>query len=198
MRNGTPRFTSEKVHGQGREEDRALKLALQFDDGFNMWINGRHVAGNNISTKEPRFSTGASSAIEEHGFVEFDLPSPGGYLVKGRKYFGHPKAHNASKGGSSDFFIDAELRATVGPVDRGPTPGARNSVFATEPLPRLAKVEHLPRQPKGGEAVVITTVPAVNDDGSEIYAEYQVVRPGSYVHIDEPAYERNWSKLPKE
>jgi hypothetical protein len=63
----------------------ALKLALQFDDGFNMWINGRHVASSNISTKEPRFSTSASSAIEEHSFVEFDLPSPGAYLVEGEK-----------------------------------------------------------------------------------------------------------------
>ena len=196
MRNGyTSVYLRKKFTVKDAKKIGALKLALQFDDGFNMWINGRHVAGNNISTKEPRFSTGASSAIEEHGFVEFDLPSPGGYLVEGENILAI-QAHNASKGGSSDFFIDAELRATVGPVDRGPTPGARNSVFATEPLPRLAKVEHLPRQPKGGEAVVITTVPAGNDDGSEIYAEYQVVRPGSYVHIDEPAYERNWSKLP--
>jgi hypothetical protein len=173
----------------------ALKLALQFDDGFNMWINGRHVASSNISTKEPRFSTSASSAIEEHSFVEFDLPSPGAYLVEGENILAI-QAHNASKGGSSDFFIDVELKATVGPANRGPTPGARNSVFATEPLPRLAKVEHTPRQPKGGEAVVITTVPAVKNDGSEIYAEYQVVKPGSYVHIDESAYERNWIKLP--
>ena len=173
----------------------ALTLALQFDDGFNMWINGRHVAGSNISTKEPRFGTSASSAIEEHDYVKFDLPSPGGYLVEGENVLAI-QAHNASKGGSSDFFIDVELKATVGPANRGPTPGARNSVFAVEQPPRLAKVEHAPGQPKSGEAVVITTVPAVAADGSEIYAEYQVVKPGSYVHIDDAAYERNWIKLP--
>ncbi|SVA33147.1 uncharacterized protein METZ01_LOCUS86001, partial [marine metagenome] len=196
MRNGyTSVYFRKKITVKDAKKIGALKLALQFDDAFNMWINGRHVAGSNISTKEPRFSTGASSTIEEHDYVEFDLPSPGGYLIEGENILAI-QAHNASKGGSSDFFIDVELKATVGPANRGPTPGARNSVFATEPLPRLAKVEHTPRQPKGGEAVVITTVPAVKDDGSEIYAEYQLVRPGSYVHIDESAYERNWSKLP--
>jgi len=197
MRNGyTSVYFRKKFTVKDAQKIGALKLALQFDDGFNMWINGRHVAGNNMSTKEPRFSTNAtSSAIEQHNFVEFDLPSPNGYLVEGENILAI-QAHNASKGGSSDFFIDAELKATVGPTDRGPTPGARNSVFATEPLPRLAKVEHVPKQPKGDEAVVITTVPAIKGDDSEIYAEYQIVRPGSYVHIDGSAYERNWIKLP--
>jgi hypothetical protein len=196
MRNGyTSVYFRKKFTVRDAKKISALKLALQFDDGFNMWINGRHVAGNNISTKEPRFGTSASSAIEEHDYVEFDLPSPGGYLVEGENILAI-QAHNASKGGSSDFFIDMELKATVGPANRGPTPGARNSVFAAEPLPRLAKVEHAPRQPKGGEAVVITTAPNFAAEDSEVYAEYQVVKPGSYVHIDDAAYERNWIKLP--
>jgi hypothetical protein len=196
MRNGyTSVYFRKKFTIKDAKKIGALKLALQFDDGFNMWINGRHVAGNNMSTKEPRFSTNAtSSAIEQHNFVEFDLPSPGGYLVEGENILAI-QAHNASKGGSSDFFIDVELKATVGPANRGPTPGARNSVFATEPLPRLAKVEHRPRQPKGGESVVITAVPAVKDDDSQIYTEYQVIEPGSYVHIDDAAYGKNWVNL---
>ncbi|MEC7811210.1 MAG: lamin tail domain-containing protein, partial [Verrucomicrobiota bacterium] len=125
MRNGyTSVYFRKKFTVKDAKKIGALKLALQFDDGFNMWINGRHVAGNNMSTKEPRFSTNAtSSAIEQHNFVEFNLPSPGGYLVEGENILAI-QAHNASKGGSSDFFIDAELRATVGPTDRGPTPGA--------------------------------------------------------------------------
>jgi hypothetical protein len=196
MRNGyTSVYFRKKITVKDAKKIGALKLALQFDDCFNMWINGRHVANSNISTKEPRFSTGASSAIEEHDYVEFDLPSPSGYLIEGENILAI-QAHNASKGGSSDFFIDVELKATVGPANRGPTPGARNSVFATEPLPRLAKVEHTPRQPKGGEAVLITTVPSTAVAGSEVYAEYQVVSPGGYVHIDDTAYERGWTKLP--
>ncbi|HBV32787.1 MAG TPA: hypothetical protein DEB49_10050, partial [Verrucomicrobiales bacterium] len=104
----------------------ALQFAIQYDDGFNAWINGRHVAGANMSTKEPRFNTSASSAIEEHSFVEFDLTSPGGYLVEGENVIAI-QVHNASIGGSSDFFFDAELTAVVGPANRGPTPGAQNS-----------------------------------------------------------------------
>ena len=196
MRNGyTSVYFRKKIMVKDAKKIGALKLALQFDDGFNMWINGRHVAGSNLATKEPRFGTNASSAIEEHDYVEFDLPSPGGYLVEGENIVAI-QAHNASRGGSSDFFIDVELKASVGPANRGPTPGARNSVFAAEPLPRLAKVDHAPRQPKGGEAVVISTVPSVAVAGSEVYAEYQVVSPGSYVHIDDATYERGWIKLP--
>ena len=195
MRNGyTSVYFRKKITVKDVKKIGALKLALQFDDGFNMWINGRHVAGSNMSTKEPRFGSSASSAIEEHDYVEFDLPSPGGYLIEGENILAI-QAHNASKGGSSDFFIDVELKATVGPANRGPTPGARNAVFAAEPLPRLADVEHAPRQPKGSEAVVITTVPSTAVAGSEVYAEYQVVSPGGYVHIDDAAYERGWTKL---
>ena len=196
MRNGyTSVYFRKKITLKEVKKIGALKLALQFDDGFNMWINGRHVAGSNMSTKEPRFGTSASSAIEEHDYVEFDLPSPGAYLVEGGNIV-TIQAHNASKGGSSDFFIDAELTASVGPANRGPTPGARNSVFAPEPLPRLAKVGHTPRQPKGGETVVITAEPGSAVAGSEVYAEYQIVSPGDYVSIDDAAYGQNWIRLP--
>ena len=196
MRNGyTSVYFRKKFTIKDAKKIGALKLALQFDDGFNMWINGRHVVGSNISTKEPRFGSNANSALEEHDYLEFDLPSPGGYLVEGENILAI-QAHNASKGGSSDFFIDVELKASVGPANRGPTPGARNSVFATAPPPRLAKVEHAPRQPKGGETVVITTAPNLAPEDSEVYVEYQVVKPGSYVHIDDATYERNWIKLP--
>jgi len=196
MRNGyTSVYFRKKFTLNEAKKIGALKLAIQFDDGFNMWINGRHVAGSNLSTKEPRFGTSASSAIEEHDYIEFDLPSPGGYLVEGENILAI-QAHNASKGGSSDFFIDVELKASVGPANRGPTPGTRNSVFAAEPLPRLAKVEHSPRQPKGGEAVVITAEPGSAAAGLEVYAEYQIVRPGNYVSIHDAAYGKNWIKLP--
>ena len=173
----------------------ALQFAIQYDDGFNAWINGRHVAGANMSTKEPRFNTSASSAIEEHSFVEFDLTSPGGYLVEGENVIAI-QVHNASIGGSSDFFFDAELTAVVGPANRGPTPGAQNSIFSAKTLPRLANVEHLPTQPKAGESVTITAEPSAVPEGAKLEVQYQVVRPGNYVHIDDAAYEQNWKTLP--
>ena len=196
MRNGyTSVYFRKKLTVKDAKKIGALKLAIQFDDGFNAWVNERHVAGSNMAAKEPRFSTSASSAIEEHSFVEFDLTSPGGYLVEGENVIAI-QVHNASIGGSSDFFFDAELTAVVGPSNRGPTPGARNSVFSAETVPRLAKVEHLPKQPKHGETVTITTEPSLVPEGAELEVEYQVVRPGSYVHIDDAAYEQNWKTLP--
>ena len=196
MRNGyTSVYFRKKFTLKDAKKIGSLNLALQFDDGFNIWINGRHVADSNLSTKEPRFGTNASSAIENHDYVEFDLAAPGGYLVDGENIVAI-QAHNASKGGSSDFFIDVELKASVGPANRGPTPGAQNSVFATEALPRLAEVEHSPRQPKSGESVVITALPSEVVADTEVFVEYQVLKAGSYVSIDDAAYEENWIKLP--
>ena len=64
----------------------SLLLSIQFDDGFNAWINGTHIASSNMSTKEPRFNSNANSAIEELNFVDFNLSSPAGYLVEGETY----------------------------------------------------------------------------------------------------------------
>ena len=173
----------------------ALLLAIQFDDGFNAWINGKHVAGSNMSTKEPRYNSNAKSAIEELELVDFNLNSPSEYLVEGNNIISI-QVHNASIGGSSDFFFDAELTAIEGPTNRGPTPGSINSIYNEELLPRLTKIEHSPKQPKSGESVIITSKPSFVPDGAKLLVNYQVVQPGNYIHIDEDAYEQNWNIIP--
>ena len=172
----------------------SLLLSIQFDDGFNAWINGRHIASSNMSTKEPRFNSNANSAIEELNFVDFDLSSPAGYLVEGENVLAI-QVHNASIGGSSDFFFDSELTAVEGPANRGPTPGSKNSIYKEDSLPRLTKVEHSPKQPKSGEGVIIITEPSFIPDGAELLVNYQIVQPGNYIHIEEAAYEQNWNQI---
>ena len=147
-----------------------------------------------MSTKEPRFNSNANSAIEELNFVDFDLSSPAGYLVEGENVLAI-QVHNASIGGSSDFFFDSELTAVEGPANRGPTPGSKNSTYKEGSLPRLTKVEHSPKQPKSGEGVIIITEPSFIPDGAELLVNYQIVQPGNYIHIEEAAYEQNWNQI---
>ena len=195
MRNSyTSVYFRKKFSIQDVKKIGALLLSIQFDDGFNAWINGTHIASSNMSTKDPRYNTNANSAIEELNFVDFNLNSPAEYLVDGENILAI-QVHNASVGGSSDFFFDSELTAVEGPANRGPTPGSKNSVYNEVSLPRLTKVEHSPKQPKSGESVIIITEPSFVPDGAELLVSYQIVQPGIYIHIDEATYEQNWNQI---
>jgi len=69
-----------------------------------------------------------------------------------------------------------------------PTPGARNSVFATNAAPQTRQVEHSPKQPVSGQEVTIT-VKATDPDGVDgVSLAYQLVNPGDYIEIGDPRY----------
>ena len=75
------------------------------------------------------FNATANSAIENVNFVPFTLLDPQQYLVTGINVIA-VQLLNASLSGSSDAFFDARLVGVSG-GDAGATPGARNSVLAT-------------------------------------------------------------------
>jgi hypothetical protein len=171
-----------------------LVLDVQYDDGFNAWLNGVHVAGDNVpSTQMPHDGT-ATTALEDLEFNEFSLPPPSGYLVQGTNVLAI-QLHNASLGGSSDAFIDVRLRTSLG-AGVGPTPGAPNSVLSPVAPPQLRQVIHWPEAPRSGETVLVT-VHATDPDGvAAVALEYQVVEPGAYIQLDDPAYETGWTSVP--
>ncbi len=167
-----------------------LRLAARYDDGFNAWINGVHVALANVPLEEMAFDAPATAAIEDLEFQEFRLPRPVDYLVAGTNILA-VELHNSSLGGSSDAFFDARL--TGSPSGGGPTPGALNSVFATNAPPQLRQVAHLPEAPASGAPVTIT-VKATDPDGvASMKLHYQTVNAGSYIRREDPAYETGWS-----
>ncbi len=65
-----------------------------------------------------------------------------------------------------------------------PTPGLQNSAYTTNVPPQIRQVNHEPKQPLSGEAVVITAKVTDPDGVKQVTLKYQVVRPGSYI----PAY----------
>jgi hypothetical protein len=171
-----------------------LVLDVQYDDGFNAWVNGVHVAGDNVPSQEMAYDGTATTALEDLEFNAFNLPHPSGYLVRGTNVLAI-QLHNASLGGSSDAFIDARLRTSLG-AGAGPTPGAPNSVLAANAPPQLRQVAHFPESPRSGEPVLLT-VKATDPDGvAAVSLEVQLVEPGAYVQLDEPAYEAGWTSVP--
>jgi hypothetical protein len=172
----------------------SLVLEAVYDDGFNAWVNGVHVAAANVPGPELAFGATASSAREDLGFSTFSLPAPAAYIVAGTNVLA-VQLHNASLGGSSDAFLDARLSSSAGGGD-GPTPGRRNAVYATNAPPHLRQVGLVfGEEPRSGEPVLVS-VKATDDDGvASVVLEYQLVDPGSYVELGDPEYQTNWGSL---
>ena len=57
----------------------------------------------------------------------------------------------------------------------------------------LGSASHTPQQPQSGQPVRITA--RVQESVVELTLQYQVVEPGSYLELKDPAYKTNWSSL---
>lgn len=176
------------------EQIASLQLEAQFDDGFNVWINGRHVLGQNMSGTEVAFDGSAISALESLEFHTFDLPPPGSYLVAGVNVIA-VQGHNASLNGSSDFFVDFRLSASSGASQNGPTPGRQNSVFAVAQPPQVRQVNHSPKVPRSNQPVNITARITDPNGISNAQLHFQIVDPGAYIELTDPSYETKWQTV---
>jgi len=107
----------------------ALELSVDYDDGFVAWINGTEMARSNVSG-DPLYTDIASGSHEGGSPVTF-LPAGAviDLLIEGPNVLA-VQAFNVSLSGSSDFRLDAALRATqldgVPPsiLDFAPTAGS--------------------------------------------------------------------------
>ncbi len=172
----------------------SLLLEAQYDDGIKVWINGVNVLNANMATGEVPYDRTAISALENADFVPYPLTAPANYLVRGANVIA-VQAHNSSLSSSSDFFFDLRLTAQAGPASRGPTPGARNSVYAENAPPQVRQVDHAPRQPVSGQAVTIRAKVTDPDGVAAVSLQYQVVDPGRYIELGDPAYATGWITL---
>ncbi len=101
--------------------------------------------------------------------------------------------------GYSAQLLNPELDNDLGGSWRSgtPTPGLANGVFsATNSIPPQARqVEHVPKQPKSGESVLITAKVTDPDGVAAVTLHYQIVEPGNYVAVTDTVYEINWTDL---
>ncbi|MHC4743428.1 MAG: lamin tail domain-containing protein, partial [Planctomycetota bacterium] len=169
-----------------------LELDAIYDDGFNAYINNKHVRNVNMQSDEMPYSGTARGAREDHNWNTFTLPTPSGYLVQGTNVLAI-HLHNASLGNSSDCFLDVRLEATASAA--GPSPGRRNTSFADNLPPKMRQVKHRPKEPKSGEDVTITAKITDSDGVEYVMLFYQAVDPGSYIELNDSAYETGWNMI---
>jgi len=192
--NYTTVFFRAKFVVTNRAEIVGLNLEALYDDGFKVWINGRNVLNANIASGEVPFTGTAGPAREDGTYNTFALNSPQNYLVAGTNIIAI-QAANSDRDASSDFFLDVRLIALFGSAGRGPTPGARNSAFATNLPPQIRQVDHSPNQPSSGQPVKITAKVTDPEGVTSVALRYQLVDPGSYIELTDPAYMTNWTAV---
>jgi hypothetical protein len=172
-----------------------LILEAQYDDGFKVWVNGLNVLNVNISAEDVPFDGTAGPARESNNFETFSINNGGTFLRAGENVLA-VQLHNSSRDNSSDCFFDCRLASQTGPTGQGPTPGRVNAAFAHNAPPQTRQVEHSPRQPRSGEPVRITAKVTDPDGVASVALHYQVVEPGQYIELTDPAYETEWTTLP--
>ena len=78
-----------------------------------------------------------------------------------------------------------------------PTPLAANSVLngpSTIP-PQIRQVRHTPKQPTSADTVKLTAKVTDPDGVINVTLHYQIVDPGAYIRVTDPAYETTWADL---
>ncbi len=172
----------------------ALLLRVRVDDGCAVWLNGQWVASFHTTTDDPLFNTRAQNH-EGDTWDEKVILNPSSFLVPGVNTIAILAANSSL--GSSDFTLDAELKSTD-PAQNGgsPTPGAQNSVFATNAAPSVRQVDHLPVQPAANVPVTITAKVTDPDGVASVTLEYQAIDPGAYIRKSDASYMTNWTYVP--
>lgn len=172
-----------------------LALEALYDDGFKLWINGTNLLNAALPAGEVPFNQPASPVRENNNYDKLDVPLPAGVLREGENVIALQVA-NLNVGGSSDCFFDCRLRAVTGPTGQGPTPGRLNSVFTVQVPPAFRQVQHAPKQPHTGEPVVVSAKVTAAAGIASVSLQYQIVDPGSYLELTDPAYPTTWLPVP--
>jgi len=172
----------------------SLFLEARFDDGFKVWLNGVHLLDRNMAGGNVAYN-GFSIAVREDTNFEGTVIPAAGLLVRGTNLIA-VQAHNSSLSSSSDFFFDLRLRAEalVSP-GKGPTPGRQNSVYTERVPPQIRQVKHSPTQPHSEDSVLISAKITALSGIGDVKLRYQMVDPGNYIELNDPAYQSGWVAL---
>lgn len=173
----------------------SLEFQALYDDGFKVWLNGTPLLDANMAGGEVPYDGVSGPARESNAYDTLTAVVPPGVLKPTGNVLAI-QAHNVSLGGSSDFFLDLGVVAVRGATGVGPTPGRRNRAWSTEVPPAIRQVSHRPSRPRSGEPVVVRAKVTDADGVGSVTLRYQVVRPGAYIALEDPAYETDWSSLP--
>ena len=171
------------------ENPAALQTKFGFGGALGPYTNNLSSLGQKITLRN------AAGEVEDSVDYQVGFPWPTvgdapGYSIE----LIHPGLDN-NLGGSwrASVVFDTNGVATS---THGPTPGRINSVYATNAPPQIRQVEHQPMQPGSGQAVVITAKVTDPDGVAGVTLQYQIVEPGNYLRLTDPAFATNWISLP--
>lgn len=185
-----------------------LVLRALYDDGVIVWLNGTEIfrsdsvdpgiidyRGNEENSDEEELHGTAVSSHEQDGYEEFTITGTAELLQSGTNVLA-VQVFNDSLG-SSDFLVDVSLE-TPPPFfnQRAPSPGAMNHVHSLLAAPNIRQVDHSPESPTSADSVSISARITDPEGVSEVILSYQVVEPGSYIRMTDPAYETDWIEVP--
>ena len=169
----------------------ALTVRVYADDGGIVWINGQEVARVSVSPGDKAFD---DFAVNHEAVWEEIVVSDLSMLKVGKNTVAVHGLNTTLS--SSDMSIDVEVLIPAADPNSGtPTPGAQNSVFAENVAPQMRQVDHSPNQPTSGEEVVVTVKVTDPEGVDSVTLDYQVVEPGSYIKLDDPAYQTTWTTV---
>lgn len=176
---------------------RSVLLRVMHNDAAIVWINGMEVGRFGFPpemTGDPPFDT---TLIYERGndpwseVVLLNAPAllhPGTNTIAVQGFAKVPATRPTGAGGLSqedlanynvfDFCIDAEVKSSP---DMLGTPGAINSVFATNSAPAVRDVHHAPSAPKSWEPIVVIAKVSDPQGVGSVQLSYQVCAPGNYI-----------------
>ncbi len=75
------------------------------------------------------------------------------------------------------------------------TPGARNSVWASNTPPYIRNVDTSPDQPTSADPIVVRAKITDADGIASTVLQYQIVRPGRYIRLGDAAYQTSWTAV---
>lgn len=168
-----------------------LLLRLYVDDGAIVYINGFELPRFHVTPGDKHYDS-TSGFNNEAIWEELLLTDAAQYLVEGVNTVAVHVLNDTIE--SSDLSFNLELKISDDRVGQ-PTPGARNSVFAANAPPQLRQLNQSVEQPTSGEEVVISVKVTDPDGVQSVALQYQVVDPGAYVRLTDPAYQMGWSTV---
>ena len=171
-----------------------LRLRVRCDDGCIVWLNGVEIARVRVNGAAPTFNANGMTITNAPEppleWNEISIPNGESLLLAGSNVIA-VQVFNVTLN-SSDLFFDAELGR---PAPGDGTPAAQNSVYSRVSPPAIRQVKHTPEQPTANVPVTITAKVTDLQGVASVTLSYQLVDPGSYIRLSDPAYTTSWTNI---
>ncbi len=130
MRNGyTTVYLRKEFQINNPTDIETLRFSINYDEGFNLWINGTHLDSVNVSGAEVPYTATAPNYISGQTSTELTYSNPDSFLVSGTNIIAIQLLNNTI--GSSDILFDPVLEADL--VANPGSPGGYDYVYTGKP-----------------------------------------------------------------